>query len=456
MNTFQKNPIQLFLVFAILLVLQSSCNKDDDTNSTPVDLVSNETAAVPLAWMSLYLDIDRYMTSFHPGPTSRALAYINLAAYESVMKGMPEYKSVKSLFNGLSLPDAGNQEYHFPTVVNTVYANLFKRMLPGEYIEASQQSRLQFDILALESEFNETFNNLIGSDVFTRSKEHGDAIANAVWQWAKSDAFGHEAHLNPSPQGYTPPNGPGLWKPTPPDFSSSLFPYWGNTRTFAISQTQKLSAEPLTFDENPGSQFYVQALEVRNTVNNLEFNDQWQAEFWRDDQSSETFSPVARWISIACQVIEKDDCHLETALYTLVKLSLALNDAGVACWFSKYTYSVERPISYINRVIDANWSTYQPTTPSFPSYPSSHATFSAAAAEVLSHVFGYVYSITDNSHEGREEFLGMPRSYVTFYQMAEENAASRIKSGVNFRMDIEEGMDLGFEIGRKVNTMPFK
>lgn len=204
------------------------------------------------------------------------------------------------------------------------------------------------------------------------------------------------------------------------------------------------------------SQFYVQALEVRNTVNNLEFNDQWQAEFWSDDQPGLTFSPVARWVSIAIQIIEQDECHLETALYALVKLSIVLNDVGVACWHSKYTYSVERPITYINRVFDADWEPYQTATPSFPGYPSSHASFSAAAAEVLSHVFGYEYAFTDASHDNRDDFLGMPRSFDTFYQMAEENAVSRIKAGVNFRMDVEEGLQLGYAVGRKVNSMPFK
>ena len=432
------------------------CDKNESSNLAPDALVQNESADVPLAWMELYLEIDRYLLDFHPGPTSRSLAYINLAAYESVMQGMPEFNSVKNLFSGLSIPEAGEGEYHFPTVVNAVYANLFKRLLPGEYIEASQQSNLQFDVLALEDSFNESFNNIISSAVFSRSKEHGEAVANAVWEWSQSDPFGHEAFVNPRPEGYTPPSGPGLWQPTPPDFADASFPYWGNVRTFAITQTEKLASEPLTFNEDLVSQFYVQALEVRNTVNNLEFNDQWQAEFWRDDQPGLTFSPVARWISIAAQVIEGDECHLETALYAFVKLSIALNDVGVACWHSKYTYSVERPISYINRVIDQGWATYQTITPSTPSYPSGHASFSAAAAEVMSHVFGYDYAVTDYSHSNRDDFLGMPRSFDTFYQMADECAISRIKSGVHFRMDVEEGLRLGYSIGRKVNSMPFK
>ena len=96
------------------------------------------------------------------------------------------------------------------------------------------------------------------------------------------------------------------------------------------------------------------------------------------------------------------------------------------------------------------------SNPSFPAYPSGHSTFGAAAAEALSYIYGYDYAMTDLSHNGRTEFLGMPRSFSTFYEMAEENAYSRLPLGVHFRMDAEEGVRLGYQVGRKVNDMPFK
>ncbi len=170
----------------------------------------------------------------------------------------------------------------------------------------------------------------------------------------------------------------------------------------------------------------------------------------------QTFSTPARWISITNQIIENDQCHLETALYAYAKISLALNDAGIAAWHSKYIFNVERPVTYINRVLDSDWLPHNEFSPSYPSYPSGHAVFGAAAAEVLSHVFGYAYAMTDASHDGRTEFLGMPRPFDTFYQMAEENAFSRISLGVDFRMDTEEGLRLGYHVGRKINQMPFK
>ena len=446
----------LFL-FVTAVFIFSSCKEDDPVTPSDDNLVKNEDASVPLAWMKLYLELDRYAQDFRPGPCPRALAYINLAAYESAMTGMPEYKSLQSLYQGLQMPDSDKGKvYHWPTVVNAVYSTMTKRMIPGNIIAPSQQSDLQFKILALEQEFYDEFQPKVGNQVLERSKKYGEDMANSVWEWSKTDIAGHEAFYNPRPSNYVPPTGPGLWQPTPPDYSTALFPFWGSARTFAIRQEDKLARPPLSFSESSSSPLYAQALEVKNTVDNLDFTNQWIAEFWSDDFVGTTLSPPARWISIASQVIEKEGVNLETALYTFAKVSLALNDAGVACWYSKYTYNVERPVTYIRRVMDPNWLPHWDTNPSFPAYPSGHSTFGAAAAEVLSQIFGYNYSMTDRTHEQRDDFYGMPRSFATFYEMAEENAYSRIPLGVHFRMDAEEGVRLGYQIGREVNKMPFK
>jgi hypothetical protein len=380
-----------------------------------------------------------------------------MAAYESVMNGMPEYKSLQHLFPGLNLPSTNaNQVYHWPTVVNAVYATSIKRFIPGSVLLASKQIELQFKLLEIEHNFYEEFEPIIGTKEMERSIAHGEAVANAIWEWSKTDAFGHEAFFDPRPTGYTPPSGPGLWQPTPPDFQNALFPYWGEVRCMAISEEDKLSNPPLTYSEDPNSVFYAQANEVKNTVQSLDFTNQWIAEFWSDDFVGQMFSPPARWISIATQIIKNENASLETALYTYAKVSIALNDAGVACWKSKYTYNVERPVTYIRRLMDPSWLPHWDSNPSFPAYPSGHATFGAAAAEVLSHIYGYNYSMVDKSHQDRTDFYGMPRTFNTLYEMAAENAYSRIPLGVHFRMDAEEGLRLGYKVGRKVNEMPFK
>ena len=143
---------------------------------------------------------------------------------------------------------------------------------------------------------------------------------------------------------------------------------------------------------------------------------------------------------------------------------MALSDAGVRCWNEKYKYNYLRPVDYIQKSMGhPEWNTVMCPdgsgnyfTPPFPAYPSGHATFGAAAAEVLTDVFGFSYPMTDRCHEGRTEFLSTPRTFQRFYDMAEENAYSRVPLGVHFRMDAEAGLDLGYRIGRKVNQLAWQ
>jgi hypothetical protein len=52
--------------------------------------------------------------------------------------------------------------------------------------------------------------------------------------------------------------------------------------------------------------------------------------------------------------------------------------------------------------------------------------------------------------------MGKPRSFITFRQMAEENAYSRLPIGVHFRMDATSGVSLGYGIGKKVNKLAWR
>lgn len=193
-------------------------------------------------------------------------------------------------------------------------------------------------------------------------------------------------------------------------------------------------------------------------------NRQWIAEFWSDDIPQQTFEPSARWISIANQVVKDQKSNLETAVFLHAKLGMALCDAGIAIWNTKYVYNVERPVSYIRRLIDAKWTTglnnkisgFSGISPSFPSYPSDHAGFGAAATGVFKSIYGSQMHMVDKSHEFRIEFNGTPRKFESFDEMATENALSRMYLGVHFRMDIDEGMRLGNIAAEKINDLPWK
>ena len=62
----------------------------------------------------------------------------------------------------------------------------------------------------------------------------------------------------------------------------------------------------------------------------------------------------------------------------------------------------------------------------------------------------------DKCHEGRTEFIGTPRSFGSLYEMALENAWSRVVLGTHWEMDCREGVRFGTFIGRQVNNLPWK
>jgi hypothetical protein len=200
----------------------------------------------------------------------------------------------------------------------------------------------------------------------------------------------------------------------------------------------------------------MEVYEANNAAKQNDNESLWIAEFWSDDVTGLVFSPPARHLSIAKQLIEQYDLPLGEALYLNLKLGFALNDAAVSTWKYKYEYMVMRPSVYIQALIDPSYQTnlYRLIpwpNPTFPAYPSGHSCFASAAAGVFIDFFGNKINFVDRSHEGRTEFRGSPRAFRSFEQMAEECGYSRIPLGVHLRMDCTEGLRLGYEISDAIN-----
>lgn len=461
-----SNTFKILLSFVMVALMFTSCKKDIDSNeTTEFKLVADYNYQVVHDWNNLWMEIERYAAGYRPCPTANALGYVGLANYEATVAGMPDYQSLANRYGGLTIPKTfNNTEYHWPTVVNAVNGYMYSRLFP------EVRSDLYSRIKALTDKNNKLFAEQVSSETFIRSKNHGEAVAAAIWEWMKTDAVTFDGYKDPFKESNWQDrlNEPGAWTPTVPGPGEGMFAYWGKGRTLVIPDDLKL-CKPYTeyvgeFSEAPTSKLYNQALEVYDhNITSRSHTDEWVGEFWSDDLLTLTFSPPTRWIAIADQVYVNENANLEQAVVANAKVGLALHDAAIGCWNSKYYYNLERPESYIKRVWDPAFepSLEMPNgekgiSPSFPAYPSGHSTFGAASAEALASVFGYSYSMTDNCHKHRAEFEGYPRTFNSFYEMANENAWSRVPLGVHFRMDAEEGMRYGTEIGREVNRLPWK
>lgn len=452
----------LLLIFTILGMMSCAQDINDDNVANDAKLVADYPNDVVHEWNEVFLQIERYAAGYRPGPAPRAVAYLGLAAYESVVSGMPDYNSMDGQWQGFNIPEINpDQEYHWPLVVNASYEYLMPRFF-------GRARAVDLDLIASTArKFNNLYKAEVSDEVYNRSINRGREVAAAVWQYSATDNIGHDHYLDPF-QRYdwqAAFKKDGDWRPTFPGPGAPMGGIWGGARTFSLKPDQMLCKRPIPYSTDPRSHLYSQALEVyaQNTPV-ASYETEWVGEFWSDDLLNLTFSPGVRFLAIGNQVLKLEKSNLETAVFMTALMGVASNDAGVACWNSKFHYNVERPETYIKRVIDPAWEPIleNPLTgekgisPSFPAYPSGHSTMGAAGAEALGHIFGYNYAMTDNCHANRVEFEGRPRSFTSFYEMGLENAWSRVPLGVHYRMDCEEGVRYGTEIGRAAHRLPWK
>jgi hypothetical protein len=399
-------------------------------------------------WYQHALDAERQTDGYYGPVAARMYAYISLAAYQAALPLLSEKASVSRWHTELKLPVADSvRSYFLPAVLHACYSSLMERFfMKSPYaVEAGRRD--------LQSKWNERLQQLADPELFRTSYDYGRQVAFAVYDWSATDTIGHQAEFFNYDRHYQIPDGMGTWQPCPDFPMPPLLPHGGSARTFYICP-EDFPAKPLPpYRTDPGSVYYEQALEIYSLSAPLSAANQRIAEFWSDDHHGVTFSPAGRWISITNQVLMSENPAPEQVLETWLKVTTSLNDAIVVAWNAKYQYLLERPQTFIRKVFDQGWEPLH-HTPSHPSYPSGHATIGMAAAEVLTQSFGPDYAFTDRSHAGRHEFDGSPRHYRSFYEMARENALSRILLGVHFRMDGEEGLRLGKKVAEKICSTP--
>jgi hypothetical protein len=395
-------------------------------------------AEVPIAWFRLSFDLTRDEFLF-PTPAARAYAYAGVTLWEAVAPGVAGGQSLAGRLNDLHEVPAPRHDVHWPTVANTALAAIMQRF----YTAPSSRRAIR----ELEYAFNERFRGEIPGPLFGHSVAYGQRVATAIWQWSRGDGYDEFSDC-----AYTPPVGPGLWSPTPPGFEAPSQPCWGRLRPFLLSGPEACSAGPHpAYSEEPESEFFQQAFEVYETVNNLTEEQRTIALFWAD-LAGESPTPAGHSLSITTQVLEQLDAPLDLAAEALARVGIGESDAFISCWASKYHYNLLRPVSYINAVIDPTWESVLETPP-FPAYTSGHSNDVGASSTIMTALFGDGLPITDHTNDDRGF---APRSFGSFFEAADESAISRLYGGIHYRFDIEQGVEQGRCVGRAVNDLVFR
>ena len=143
--------------------------------------------------------------------------------------------------------------------------------------------------------------------------------------------------------------------------------------------------------------------------------------FWAGGPGTPT--PPGIWLKIADDYMRQNNIELDKVLSARALLAMAISDAVVAVFDSKYTYWTRRPFMQDSSII-----TIMPT-PNHPSYPAGHSTLSAAAEAVLSHFF--------------------PETEKDWKAEAEEGGMSRVWGGIHYPMDHDAGILLGGNVARE-------
>jgi membrane-associated phospholipid phosphatase len=440
----------LVTALAIALVLPAPVA----AQTTTAKLTDAYSASVATEWFQLALQLIQQTPGFSPPIAARALGYMGLTLYESVVPGMPDRISLAGQLNELaSLPQTQPDEpLHWPTVANASLATMTRMM----FSNASAENKARIDLLerSLPLKYSQDFDpSAVNAEITNRSETYGKLMAMALMTWARTDG-GHEAWgpLRRNQQNYVPPSGDGKWSATPPAFAAPLLPRWGEVRPFVLKTASECPAPPPPdYSEVPGSAFYKEAAEVHALSLQTTQEQRQYALYWSDDPGK-TPTPAGHWAFIATDLLKLNKADLAKAAQTLAGLNMAMADAFIAAWHTKYTLNLLRPVTYIQLGIDSNWVPTLMHTPPFPDYPSGHSVQSSAAAAVMGAAFGASTRFVDNTHNDRG---WGPRTFATFAAAADEAALSRLYAGIHFRAAVVGGQVQGRCVAQKVLALNF-
>jgi len=357
----------------------------------------------------------------HPPYISRMLAYLSVAQYDGLITAW-HYKekfgrqAPYELDPQITSAYAENGLNSYPSdgaVVAITSRDILSAMFPleKEYLTKLADEHLESLVIAginvaSDVEAGKIIGTEVSKVVLARASTDGmknaqtpkpisDSIKNAAFE-----RFGWKWDNMESPQ-----------RPV------GLTPLFGKVKMWNVPTVEEVRPR---VPPAPGSEeFNENAEELKRYADNLTTDQRRIANFWNDGLN--TYSPPGHWNRFAKETTVKYRLSPVRTARVFAYMNMAIVDAGISCWDAKYYYHYPRPIQTI-----PGFKTIL-GTPNFPAYTSGHSTFSAAAAEVLSHFF--------------------PADEAEFRQWAEEAAMSRIYGGIHYRFDAEEGLNQGKAVG---------
>lgn len=381
------------LATLILLPVLSACSDDSgptepETTRTEGPLLSATQVPAGTRWMQVTRTIVGRREFGGPNATARAFALVAVAQYNAATAaGLTATASAvgrPSEAAAVSAASAAVLAALYPVEQDTITAHVTAdRAYFPTFV--SQQT---YDITA-----GETIGRAIAAAVLARGATDASAL---VWTG-------------------TIPSGGGYWvntAPVPP-----FLPRWGEVRPWLMtSGSQFRVAAPPAFGstEFQAALAEVKAITAARTADQLTI-----AQFWQG--ASGPGGPMGYFSSLASGYAAEGQLNERRTARVFAMLHMAMMDATIGCWDSKYLYWYVRPFQ-----VDPTITT-PVGRPNFPSYPSAHSCVSSAAAAVLSGLF--------------------PAQSASLNAKVAEAGIARIYGGLHYRFDITAGEILGDRVG---------
>jgi membrane-associated phospholipid phosphatase len=242
---------------------------------------------------------------------------------------------------------------------------------------------------------------------FTRGVALGRSAGTSLVNRAKSDHF-------TAPWTGTVPVGPGMWVANGPPAGAT---FGGVTPYVLTSGSQFRAPPPPAFNS---AAFLTDLAEIKSLAVGRTPAQRAIALYWNFPTG--TFTPPGYWNLTTAEYINTHGLDERAATHAFALTSVAMMDALIGCWDSKYYYWVLRP-SQADPSITLTFG-----LPNHPSYPSGHSCASAAAATVLAHLFPDRAAEVDG--------------WLT------EAGLSRMYAGIHYRFDITAGQNIGSSVGQ--------